>query len=380
MPDIVILTARFGDGHLSAATNIAAALARDFPRLSVEIVDPFQLTKPRPYAHVQRIYRLAQRRTPLLWHLFFRLADRTPLGRWWVLSNRPLRRFFRGFAAAYAPKVVINTYAVFPTVLGQYHGRGGPTPFRLATVLTDSISINRTWLEGPSELFLASDELTARAVAAQGIAEEKIVVTGFPTPIDFEHGAPARPGPRPPGAPVSILWLTDLDRGPLVRRLDRLGDSPDLQLVLAVGRRPKLAEALRSLAPRWRFALEVVEWEPGISRRMPGMDLVITKAGGATVHEALAAGCPVLIARVTPGQEEGNARLVEANGLGRVARDTRELGRILAELQADRFAALEPMRERVGRLRRPGAAAHIARIAANLVQENKNNSTLIDAD
>jgi processive 1,2-diacylglycerol beta-glucosyltransferase len=364
MPDIVILTARFGNGHLSAATNIAAALARDFPSLSVEIVDPFQLTKPRPYQQVQRIYRLAQRRSPLLWHLFFRLADRTPLGRWWVLSNRPLRRFFRDFPAAYRPKAVLNTYAVFPTVLGQYHGRGEPAPFRLATVLTDSISINRTWLEGPSELFLVSDELTAHAVAGQGVAAEKIVVTGFPTPIQFEHGTPVRTGPRSPGDPVSILWIADLDRGPLVLLLDRLGACSELRLVLAVGRRPKLAEALRAAAPRWRFALEVIEWEPGISARMPGMDLVITKAGGATVHEALAAGCPVLISRVTPGQEEGNARLVEANGLGRVARGARDLGRILGELEADRFAALEPMRERVARFRRPGAAAHIARLAA----------------
>ena len=376
MADIVILTARFGNGHLSAAANIAAALARDFPTLSVEIVDPFQLTKPKPYLRVQRIYRLAQRRTPLLWYAFFRLADRTPLGRWWVLSNRPLREFFRQFPAAYAPKAVVNTYAVFPAVLGQYYGRGTPLPFRLATVLTDSISINRTWLEGPSELFLVSDPLTALSVAVQGVAEEKIVVTGFPTPIEFEHGAPARPGPSPPGAPVSVLWLTEQDRGPLVRLLDGLGAVAELRLVLAVGRRPKLAEALRAMAPRWRFALEVVEWEPGISRRMPGMDLVITKAGGATVHEALAAGCPVLISRVTPGQEEGNAHVVEANDLGRVARNDRELGRVLAELQADRFAALEPLRAHVERFRRPGAAAHIARIAADLArgEEEKFNA------
>jgi processive 1,2-diacylglycerol beta-glucosyltransferase len=375
MPDIVILTARFGNGHLSAAENIAKALARDFPDLSTEIVDPFLLTRPRPYRWVQRLYRLASNRAPLLWSMFFQLADRTPLGRWWVLSNRPLRRFFRDFQTRYQPKVVVSTYAVFPTVLGQYHKQGEPLPYRLLSVLTDSISINRTWLEGPSDRFLVTDEMTAKTLVGQGIPADKIEVTGFPTPLVFAalSGGDAVPHRRPDAgaAETSILWLSELTRRPLFRLLDILLAEPGVRLVLAVGRRPRLATALRTAAPRWESVLEVVEWEPGISRRMPALDLVVTKAGGATVHEALSAGCPVLISRVTPGQEEGNARLVEVNGLGRVARDPRELARHFAQLRAESFASLAECRARVARFRRPDAAARIARLAAGFAQDGE---------
>ena len=38
--------------------------------------------------------------------------------------------------------------------------------------------------------------------------------------------------------------------------------------------------------------------------------LVISKAGGATVQEAIAARCPMIVNQVIPGQEEGNARLI----------------------------------------------------------------------
>ena len=38
--------------------------------------------------------------------------------------------------------------------------------------------------------------------------------------------------------------------------------------------------------------------------------LVISKAGGATVQEAIAARCPMIVNQVIPGQEEGNAELI----------------------------------------------------------------------
>ena len=42
--------------------------------------------------------------------------------------------------------------------------------------------------------------------------------------------------------------------------------------------------------------------------------LLISKAGGATVQEAIPAGCPMIVNHIIPGQEEGNARyLVETN-------------------------------------------------------------------
>ncbi|MEM6822485.1 MAG: hypothetical protein AAF558_11160, partial [Verrucomicrobiota bacterium] len=47
--------------------------------------------------------------------------------------------------------------------------------------------------------------------------------------------------------------------------------------------------------------------------------LLISKAGGATVQEAIAAGCPILINQVVPGQEEGNYELIKQNEAGTFA-------------------------------------------------------------
>ena len=52
---------------------------------------------------------------------------------------------------------------------------------------------------------------------------------------------------------------------------------------------------------------------------MHSSHLLIGKAGGATVQETIAAGSPMIINQVVPGQEEGNARLIVETGCGVVA-------------------------------------------------------------
>ena len=46
---------------------------------------------------------------------------------------------------------------------------------------------------------------------------------------------------------------------------------------------------------------------------------MISKAGGATVQEAMCASCPIIVNHVIPGQEEGNARYIMETRSGTVA-------------------------------------------------------------
>ncbi len=46
---------------------------------------------------------------------------------------------------------------------------------------------------------------------------------------------------------------------------------------------------------------------------------VISKAGGATTQEAIAARCPMIVNQIVPGQEEGNYELLRRHGAGALA-------------------------------------------------------------
>ena len=58
-------------------------------------------------------------------------------------------------------------------------------------------------------------------------------------------------------------------------------------------------------------------------------DLIITKAGGLTVSEALTKHLPLLIFKPIPGQEVENAQFVQRVGAGQVAGTEEELEQLL---------------------------------------------------
>lgn len=61
-------------------------------------------------------------------------------------------------------------------------------------------------------------------------------------------------------------------------------------------------------------------------------DVVITKAGGLTVSEALTKQLPLVIYKPIPGQEEENANFLKRIGAGKIATHEEELGQIMGAL------------------------------------------------
>jgi processive 1,2-diacylglycerol beta-glucosyltransferase len=88
--------------------------------------------------------------------------------------------------------------------------------------------------------------------------------------------------------------------------------------------------------------------------------LLIGKAGGATVQEAIAAGCPMIINHVVSGQEEGNARLILETNSGAMASS---LAEVVAQVQrafADDAKQWREWAANISRLSRPRAALDTA--------------------
>jgi processive 1,2-diacylglycerol beta-glucosyltransferase len=90
-------------------------------------------------------------------------------------------------------------------------------------------------------------------------------------------------------------------------------------------------------------------------RLMAAADLLVTKAGGMTLAEALAADLPMLLWGSLPGQERRNERFAARAGVALVARSRRELGRHLERALGDP-GLLGELRGRIDRVRRPDAA------------------------
>jgi 1,2-diacylglycerol 3-beta-galactosyltransferase len=95
---------------------------------------------------------------------------------------------------------------------------------------------------------------------------------------------------------------------------------------------------------------------------MLAADLIVCKAGGLIVTEALACGLPLLLVDVTPGQEEGNAAYVVENGAGELAESPVQVLEILAHWLSDGGDKLAEHAANARELGRPQAAAEAAEL------------------
>jgi processive 1,2-diacylglycerol beta-glucosyltransferase len=98
---------------------------------------------------------------------------------------------------------------------------------------------------------------------------------------------------------------------------------------------------------------------------------VISKAGGATTQEAIAARCPMIVNQIVPGQEEGNYELLRRTGAGALATTPAAVIQSLRQAFADRGAVWLQWRNALAPIVRNDAANAIARhlIAASTSRE-----------
>ena len=86
---------------------------------------------------------------------------------------------------------------------------------------------------------------------------------------------------------------------------------------------------------------------------------LVTKSGGVTLAEALAANLPSILYRPVPGQERANALYLASKGAAMIAHNGNELSLHIHRLLRDETLQRH-MRDAIARLRQPRSAETIA--------------------
>ena len=102
---------------------------------------------------------------------------------------------------------------------------------------------------------------------------------------------------------------------------------------------------------------------------MHASDLLITKAGGLIVTEALASGLPMIIIDVIPGQESGNAKFVQDVNAGFWTKNPNEFIQVLGHLFLNE-------QEKLKTIGKPSSAMKIAELIINQVETSANTTSL----
>lgn len=370
-PRILIVTAAFGEGHNSAARNLAIALSS--AGAITQVSDPCQLGVPRITSAVNAGYRYVTTHFPKVWEKIYRGTGNYDFSKQTSPVIRRVEAALKKLIDEFQPSAVVSTYPLYPYFLPHIQEISGKR-IHSFTVVTDSIEINSAWLRAKCDRWLVTDAVTRETMIRQGIPAEKIVDTGFPVHPSFSELTPVDSADS--CDPFRILYFPT-SKLPFVRRHARalLDASPKIRLTIILGRNVRaLYSRAREIQLAYPGRVRLIGW----TRRVPSFlnthHLVVGKAGGATVHESIAACCPMLIHHLVPGQEEGNLKLLEIIGGGHLAASPEALARNVCDLLADHAAGWRTMKNSLARHGRNSGAISAARFILNEVGQLRSDT------
>jgi len=368
---ILILTAGFGEGHNTAAKNIASALEiLAGNEVQTETVDLFDNCYGKFNDFLRGAYVSTINNAPRLWNQFYSFIDKTSMIGAQSRGFARLKNALEDLLSDYEPDAVVCVYPIYTMLVEAiFADKTRKRNFCLITVITDSLTINSLWYRGQSDYYVVPNALTGEILEKVGIQKEKVLNFGFPVTPDFTINK-AEPLPLPEtGTRKKILYMLNSGVKQVDRIIPRLLEHGDYDLTIVAGKKAKIKTAVELLVKDYRPRVAVLGWTNQIPRLLQTHHVVITKAGGATVQEALAGECPILVSQVVPGQEEGNAELIERLNVGAVADKPSRVVDWLERLFKNDAVLWKLWKENLSKNARPDAALQIAQFILHHAEE-----------
>lgn len=358
-PNILILSAGYGEGHNQAATALAQAFKERRHPIRVDVVDYVEMAHPIINSVTRFAYKNGVKYAPKGYGLFYKRTND-------IQPTSNLQQFVRQFGSrkllryirATEPMVVINTFPLSAGALSwlKQHQR---TDVMAATVITD-YTVHSQWVHNEVEYYFVGSEHVKHCLVAKGIAADNIAVTGIPIRQNFHHLYDQRHLKQTFGLddrPTALImggWHGVFNAS----LCEQLAEQQDIQLLFVCGGDRKLFNRILPLQMRFPDRVRVFGYVSNVPELMSVSDFVLTKAGGLTTSEALAMGLPMLLYRPIPGQEEQNADYLINEGVARLARNPEQLFIQFERLCHD-SEQLNSMKQRANLFKLRGNAASV---------------------
>ena len=364
----LILFLNTGGGHRSAALAIAEA-SQDLygHRFQVELVDVTADYFLWPLSELDTIYRWLVRFNSWPWALTYRLTDGPRRiarleGAWWLLTARSILSLLREHRA----DVIVCCHPLLRAPVARaLEMEGSEKP--LITLVTDLATGHAAWFHPRHAGCLVATEPARERALACGLSADSVQLTGLPVRPCFVRAAKRsvvhtreRLGLEAK-RPV-ILLLSGADgMGPFYSLLKAVvRGSPHAQVVAITGRNERLR--VRLVSSRWRQPLHVKGFVDNVHDWMRAASLLVTKAGPATITEALVVGTPMILSGAVPGQEPPNVSYATQTGAAVWAPHPTRAAQAVQELLSPNNDKLQAMARRAEEAGCPDAAWQVARI------------------
>lgn len=336
--DILILTATFGSGHKSVANAIKEYVQGEDDNLRVDIADIFEIVSPKIYKGIYKWYEFFVKNNSKLYNYFYYKKDNNKKWQGEELMMLLYKSDFTSFVTSKQPKVIISTFPLCSGLVSKYKERYKDN-VSLITCITDVVD-NWEWIyPNTDKYFVATSDIKDKLVR-KGIEEEKIVATGIPVKKDFLEESPNKStnGQDEGNKDSTILMMgggvgllpDDIE---IYRWLNKL---ENVRTIVVTGNNKKLLTKLRECEDLTN--VKVYGYTDRVHEFMKSADIIISKAGGVTLFEAINSKLPILVYKPTLGQEIENGKFIANKNIGSVIHDLDSLKtRIYQFLENDNY-------------------------------------------
>ncbi len=317
-PLIIFATIAAGGGHVATANAMAQSLEAGYPgvfetRVSEPMIDLGFTEQDRQHKETWS-WMLAN---PWSARWGQRVIDRVP-----TLTNRYLRATLSTFARAVAahmnarnPALIVTNHGWLSVALTLAQQRYGLKP-RLVHFATDPLDASALWAEWRVSRYIVPSQAVQGDLERFGVPPSHIDRIGYPVGQSFLNPPTQRAARAALGLEERFTCLVSLGGegvGTNVLEVVRALQASPLrpQVVVVTGRNEALRRKLDTLPD-----LRTLGYVSNVADYLAACDVVVGKAGPASVLEALAVGRPVLMTSYAGLNEEKLVRFVTAKDLG----------------------------------------------------------------
>ncbi len=372
---IIILYSTGGLGHKKAADAIFDAFGKRKKDAAVEMIDVIEYAN-RFYKFIYKdFYVFLMSKGKLFWgflYYFSNLAFMDALTRKirQIIDLRSLGGL-KDMLVQKAPDAIVTTHFLLPSIAGVLK-KDKTFHARLYTVITD-YGPHAFWLTKYMDKFFVGTESVIREMKKRKIPESKISATGIPAMKEFSKKFSVSRLQKEYGLDKkrkTVLVLSGgFGVGPLEKILFSLNAcTADIQVITVCGHNKAAYNDINAIRDKLNYPVILFGFTDEVAQLMSVSDLIITKAGGISVTEALDSSLPMILFASIPGQETWNENLLLDAGAAEKAHSVKEIpviaNRIL--LSEDVYEALK---EGIEKVRKPDAAGRIVDIVLEEIKE-----------
>ncbi|WP_407372268.1 MGDG synthase family glycosyltransferase [Carnobacterium sp.] len=322
-PKILILTGSYGNGHLEVTRSLITELNK---RGITNIVtsDLFYEAHPILTNVTRKLYIKSFSKGQNIYGFLYYKSD-------YRLTDFRIDRMIDRYGYMRISQlmkendfdVVINTFPM--QALPIYKQRTKPgIPF--INVLTDFCLHTRWISDGIDYFFVACDSLKKELVDT-GINENKITISGIPIKEEFYQNTYDSSHKDFSSTETKKLLISAGAHGvlkDLAHILDELKIKEDLHITVVCGSNQLL---FKELIYKYQndTNITILGYVSNMANLMTTSDIMVTKAGGISLSEALAIQIPLILTPAVPGQEKDNANFFEKEGMAIVTKSEEEV-------------------------------------------------------